>query len=359
MKGFAKIVATNAAVLLGLLILVELIFGNWVRPMSIGDLKRFSIPINIDYTYDVSGLYGDPAAPRMIQYTRDQWGLRGDFQKIGEIDVLTIGGSTTDQKFLDDRETWQSFTQKELAARGIEWTFANAGVDGQSTAGHLFNFDNWFNLLPELRPKSVLFYVGINDVMKTAARGDYDGSLDAQSWRVKSALWQIVRLVRGGKNARDAQVVHGRKQTYTEADFTTEGMLDAATREDLAKQISTRFLHNVDLLVARSQAMGARPVLVTQNAYGWNAGAGEPRGIRTPQPVRIHGREMNYADVSYLHQQLNAALLRHCQEHHLACLDLASEIELGADDYYDWLHTAPSGAAKIGAYLAPRLALLP
>ena len=359
MKGFVKIVAINAAVLVGLMVLVELFFGNWVRPMNIGDLKRFSIPINVHYTYDVSTLYGDPARPNNIQYTRDQWGLRGDFRDLAEVDVLTVGGSTTDQKFLDDRQTWQSFTQKEMAARGVGQTFANAGVDGQSTAGHLFDFDNWFNLLPQLKPKTVLFYVGINDVMKTASRGDYDGSLDAQSWRVKSALWQIVRLVRGGMNARAAQVVHGRKQTYTDADFTSEGMLDAATRQELASQLSTRFLHNVDLLTERSRAIGARPVFVTQNAYGWNAGGGDPRGIRQSTPVRIHEHEMNYADVSYLHQQLNAALMRHCAKRKLDCIDMAREIKLESDDYYDWLHTAPSGAAKIGAYLAPRLAALP
>lgn len=359
MKSFLKIATINAAVLLGLLLVVELIFGNWVRPMSIGDLKRFSIPINVNYDYDVAPLYGNPAEPLTIQYTRNQWGLRGDFRELGEVDVLTVGGSTTDQKFLDDHSTWQSFTQKELAARGVRKTFANAGVDGQSTAGHLFDFDNWFNLLPELKPDIVLFYIGINDVMKTAARGDYDGSMDASSWRVKSALWQIVRLVRGGMNARAAQVVHGRKQSYTEADFTAEGMLDGATRQELATRISTRFLQNVDLLAERSRALGARPVFVTQNAYGWNAGAGEPRGIRQPGPVRIHDHEMNYADVSYLHQQLNAALLRHCQERKLDCIDMAREIVLDADDYYDWLHTAPSGAAKIGAYLAPRLAALP
>jgi lysophospholipase L1-like esterase len=355
MKSILKVAAINAAVLLALLLIVELFLGNWIRPMSIGDLKRFSIPINVKFSYDVSSLYGPPGVPREIQYTRDEWGLRGDFTTLADIDLLTIGGSTTDQKFIDDGETWQAFTQAELAARGKHVTIANAGVDGQSTTGHLFDFDNWFNLLPDLKPRTILFYAGINDVMKTTARGQFDGSLDADNWRVKSATWQLVRLVRGSINARNAQVVHGRKATYTDADFTTEGLLDAATRERVAAEVSADFLQDVDALVQRTRALGAQPVFVTQNAYGWNAGAGPARGIRG-QIVRAHGHEMNYADVSFVHQHLNAALLRRCAQTGLTCFDMAGEIALDAEDYYDFLHASPSGAKKIGAYLAEKLA---
>jgi lysophospholipase L1-like esterase len=355
MKSFLKVAAVNAAVLLGLLLLVELILGNWVRPMSIGDLKRFSIPIDVKFTYDVSPLYGPPGVPREIRYTRDGWGLRGDFTALSDVDLLTVGGSTTDQKFLDDRETWQAFTQAELAARGRDVTIANAGVDGQSTTGHLFDFDNWFNLLPELKPKTILFYAGINDVMKTAARGQFDGSLDKDNWRVKSATWQLVRLVRGGMQARNAQVVHGRKLEHAESDFTEQGLIDAATRERIAGDVAADFLRNVDQLAGRSRALGARPVFVTQTAYGWNAAVGgAPRGLT--DRTRAHGVEMNYADVSFIHQRLNAALMEHCAKQGYACFDLASEIRLEPADFYDNLHTSPSGAKKIGAYLAEKLA---
>jgi lysophospholipase L1-like esterase len=355
MKSFLKIAAINAAVLLGLLVLVELILGNWVRPMNIGDLKRFSIPINVEFKYDVSPLYGPPGVPREIQYTRNEWGLRGDFTKLSDVELLTVGGSTTDQKFLDDRETWQAYTQAELAARGHPITIANAGVDGQSTTGHLFDFDNWFNLLPELKPKTILFYAGINDVMKTAARGQFDGSLDKDNWRVKSATWQIVRLVRGTMQARHAQVVHGRKLEHAEGDFTDQGLLDAATRERIAGEVAEDFLRNADTLAARTHAMGSRPVFVTQTAYSWNAGAGTPpRGLK--DKTRAHGVEMNYADVSFIHQHLNAALMKHCAEKGYACFDLATEIRLEPADFYDNLHTSPSGAQKIGAYLAEKLA---
>lgn len=358
MRTLIKVAAVNAAILLGLLLVVELVFGNWIRPLGVADLKRFSIPIGVEYSYDVAPLYAT-AGGSPIRYTRDAWGLRGSRRTPADIDVLTVGGSTTDQKFLDDKQTWQAAIERELHDRGLPMTVANAGVDGQSTTGHLFDFQYWFPLLPGLEPKLILFYVGINDVMKTGGRGAYDGSLDASNWRVKSAVWQLVRLVRGTLSARNAQVVHGRKQQYTDADFSDVGMLDAATRDALSRDINAAFLADIDKLRDRSRALGATPVFMTQNAYGWNGGAGPARGIKQSKPVTVHGRAMNYADVSYLHQRLNAGLMEHCRTHGIICFDVANDVRLEADDYYDWLHTTPGGADKIGRYVAQQIAALP
>ena len=52
-----KILVVNGLVFAVLLVAVELGFGNWVRPLSLNDLKRFSIPINVTYTFDPSALY--------------------------------------------------------------------------------------------------------------------------------------------------------------------------------------------------------------------------------------------------------------------------------------------------------------
>ena len=35
----------------------------------------------------------------------------------------------------------------------------NAGVDGHSTWGHIFAFEHWFPLIPDLKPKFVSRYV--------------------------------------------------------------------------------------------------------------------------------------------------------------------------------------------------------
>ena len=40
-----------------------------------------------------------------------------------------------------------------------------------------------------------------------------------------------------------------------------------------------------------------------------------------------------------------------CQKLNAICIDLAEKLRLDADDYYDSIHTTPSGSAKIGRFL--------
>ena len=349
----AKVLLVNAAILIGLLIPVELAFGTWIRPMALSDLRRFSIPLDTRFEFDTSSLYsGGPRNP--IISTRDQWGLRGSHKTLAEIDVLTVGGSTTEQRFLDDTATWQAVAQRELALRGKPLVLANAGVDGQSTVGHAFNFDYWFPLLPELHPKTVLFYVGINDVLRHEQRVAFDSAIDARSWRVRSATYLMYRTIRSNLRARQAQVSHGRLPPLRPDEFTEQGLLTPPQFEQVAGDITAAFLANVDGLKQRVVKMGAEPVFMTQTALGWNADGSKPRG--RPGTVTLDGVTVNFADVAAIHQHLNRSLMAYCDTNKLTCFDLATDVAFDNSDYYDYLHNTPHGAEKIGKYLADRLA---
>lgn len=351
-RTVALIGLVNVAVMLGLLVPVELVFGTWIRPMRLGDLKRFSIPIDVTWEFDTSSLYeGGPRNP--IHYSRDAWGLRGSHSSPADIDVLTIGGSTAEQRYLDDTATWQEVASRELARAGRPLVFANAGVDGQSTAGHLFDFDHWFPLLPGLRPQVMLFYVGTNDVLRHEQRVAFDASMDASSWRVRSVTYQLFRTVRSNLRARDVQVMHGRVSPPLPGEFTDRGLLTPDQRAAAAQAITGSFLANVDLLRARVREYGAIPAFMTQTALGWNADTAPPRGLN--RSITVHGLRMNYADVAFLHQHLNRALMDHCRRTGTPCFDLAADVTFEASDYYDYLHNTPRGAERIGRYLAARL----
>lgn len=350
----AKVLAVNALVFTVLLAGVELVFGNWVRPLSLNDLKRFSIPIDVSYTFDPSVLY-PTGGVTTATYSRDQWGLRGAAASLADIDVVTVGGSTTDQRNVDDGLTWQAVTERELRAAGRPLVFSNAGVDGQSTVGHAFTFQDRFPLLSDLRPQVVLFYLGINDVLKGDDRDAYDRSVDASTWRTKSVLFQMYKVVRGNLRARAVGVTHGQSRRAA-ADFTDRGLLPDDEREALAAEVTASFLDRIRGLRADTQRWGALPVFVTQTAYGWNANHQPPRGLR--DTVRMHGRTANFADVAFLHQHLNRGLIALCEREGITCFDMAAELAFGAEDYYDPLHNTPVGAEKIGRYLASRLAAL-
>lgn len=349
------VTAVNAAVLLALLVPIELIFGNWIRPMRLGDLKRFAIPVGVSYEFDTSSLYGGgPRNP--IHYTRDQWGLRGSHRSLEEVEVVTIGGSTTDQRYLDDQATWQTVAQRESERAGRPLVFANAGVDGQSTVGHAFTLQNWFPLLDGLKPRIVLFYVGINDVINSDIRGGFDTKVDASSWRVRSATYQLFRLVRGNVLAKNAGVTHGRMRPLSPSDFTEKGLLSAADRDAVRRRAAAAFVSRVGGLAETIRARGATPVFVTQTAFAWNADQSSPaRGVKEELTARLHGYRMNFADVAFMHQAMNRDLLASCAASGMVCFDLASDVTFGVADYYDFTHNSPAGAEKIGRYIARRL----
>jgi len=126
------------------ILVAEIFFGNWFYP---DNLNRLNIIRSRTVKYDIAGLYD--SSSKAISITRDQYGLRGAFQLPADIDILTVGGSTTDQRYITDGKTWQDVLQQKFESIGKNVKVANAGVDGQSTFGHIKNFDWWF---PEMDP---------------------------------------------------------------------------------------------------------------------------------------------------------------------------------------------------------------
>ena len=74
------------------------------------------------------------------------------------IDFLVLGGSTTEEKFIDDNDTWTEKLEKKFIKDGKDIEVVNAGIDGQSTIGHIYNFEKWFPHIKNLNPKFIIFY---------------------------------------------------------------------------------------------------------------------------------------------------------------------------------------------------------
>ena len=51
----------------------------------------------------------------------------------------------------------------------------------------------------------------------------------------------------------------------------------------------------------------------------------------------------------------NETTLAVCRDLAVLCLDLARELDFDREDFYDHIHTTPSGSRKIGDYLYDRL----
>lgn len=155
-NSFLRILFWNLTIFLCLFFALELLLGEWLK----FNPKVRAIPAaqwDVSRKYDVSGLYEGGG---VVLYTRDSVGYRG-LDRASRPILLTIGGSTTDQRYVSDNDTWQSILEAELENK---INVVNAGVDGQSTFGHLVSIRDWHSYeLGDAKVKSILYYFGVND----------------------------------------------------------------------------------------------------------------------------------------------------------------------------------------------------
>ena len=130
----SKIISVNLLLFFCISFIAELAFGNWIENffrkenyIQIPGLIKSSV-----LKYDGRSIYYSNA-PESIKYSRDELGYRSRSLPPQKPIILTIGGSTTDQVYVTDGQTWQDVLDLALP----KYDFVNGGVDGQSSYGHL------------------------------------------------------------------------------------------------------------------------------------------------------------------------------------------------------------------------------
>jgi lysophospholipase L1-like esterase len=354
LRQSVRVIAVNLTLLLFGLLGIELIFGRWINPSA---LHLLNVPRNVELSFDVSHLY---SSPKHITYRRDQYGLRGRFDDPSSIDILTIGGSTTDQRSLDEGSTWQDVLRKEFSSHGKKVSVVNAGIDGQSTHGHIKNFDLWFPQIPNLRVRYFLFYLGVNDfwtdpenTFDTIQGTAYYSPSQAlkPALEDRSALYYLYRTIKGMFVARLVfRLDHHR------VDWEKVRYVDQATMSDheafMRNQIAA-YQERLRELVQRTSQLGATPIFVTQLYWPHKYRNGTILG-----PSRLpsyRGVAINGVDRYRIMGLFNQATMKVCAESRGICINLAEELVFADEDFYDGAHNTPEGAKKIGRYLYIKL----
>lgn len=313
-----------------------MVFGSWLATKP---LNQLLIARNANVYYTIDGLAGSWTA----RYTNDEWGLRGTYPSVADIDILTIGGSTTDQRFIDDKETWQAVIKANSIKDGTPIHIASAGVDGQTTSGHLYASSVWFDLIPDLKPKGILAYIGANDQvvnhetepMVSGNRGLKRAITD------NSAIYRLYRVIRGVIVAERYGLNHN--SAVPTGDWRTVAMptdgLSPTDQHNLAD-----YPKRLTALSQRIHQFGATPIFVTQPLAHFR-----PLGDRLA--VRGDVDPRRYA----LLRKLNDTLLSSCESLKAICIDLERELTFGDEDFYDIVHNTPSGTRKIGDFLYRKL----
>ena len=172
-RELLKIITINIFSVLFFFCLIEIFFGRWHKNF-LGNKEYVQIPNLIKDTklkFNVKWMYSQ-SKPYYVLYTRDKLGYRSRDSLSNKPIVLTIGGSTTDNRYISDGHTWQD----KLDLINPKFDFINGGVDGQSSYGHLESIKTWHSkYLDEKDVDTIIFYVGINDLKLLSENvDDYD-----------------------------------------------------------------------------------------------------------------------------------------------------------------------------------------
>ena len=351
MQRFTRVLSINLGLIIGALVVAEIIFGNWIFGPDYGVLN---IPRNETRYFDVSEFI---KPGKVVVYTRDQYGLRGDYgADPANIDVLVIGGSTTNERFLDDRETWVFQLQRKFMAEGFDLVVTNASIDGQSTRGHIRALDLWLSKIPELKPKYVIGYLGINDVVVGSDTAKFDKMRSPNISRQirqyimnHSVFYNQFRRIRGSFVARRTKLMHGANAQITGVWMPVSEWTDPETLRSNLSQKLYNYKRRLQVLSSRIKRLGAEPIYVTQRR-------GDYRFINGQLETLVQENQVtdNFvpSDKGLVQMSLfNEVTLTFCRERKLYCIDLAENIDLNSRDFYDAIHTLPSGSTKISEYI--------
>lgn len=343
-ENFSKIIKViffNVLFFFFIIFVLELIFGYWFDKDNLGPyVREHRLRKN---TYIVT--YEDKKYEFI--YKRNYYGFRGEEIELNKINAVIVGGSTTDERYKPEELTITELTNKKLRYLNTEIKLINAGIEGQSTRGHLANLKFWFPKLKDFNPKYIVFYVGINDqFVKDSNTNQFDGHVlepnTTQRFydniKSRSIVYDEIRKIKHKYYSSEKKLSYNfdegikeykqnKKNFLNYNDYLKKNNIDYLLK-DKSEQIDS-YLARIDALYNETVRLNSIPIFINQvTSDGFN---------------------------NELLSKMNIFLINHCIKNQYYCIDLASELEGDYSFWWDGIHTTPLGSEAISNILAPRL----
>ncbi len=294
-----------------------------------------------------------------IYYSRNAIGLRGEEWPAdpGKFKtIITVGGSTTECKFLSDSCTWPEKLRNRLSLHiGNIW-LNNAGLDGHSTFGHLILMNDY---IVKLHPNYVLFLVGTNDV-ELDKSGDLDDQ-DIKGVHTHSIKYLFKSLFNYSEVGSLLVSLYRNHLAYKKGLIHKErdpgqlktGAVDSIKRAEkmvLQKEYLINYSLRLNELAGISKNNGITPVFITQPAL---------YGDVTDPTTKIYLGNLRLDDfdcaTDWQVLQLYNDQIRKLRYQGIAVIDLASAMPKDSKYFYDFMHYTNAGAEKVAGILADSL----
>jgi len=315
--------------------------------------SRIVLPVHHSYRFETDA---PGKLDHVARHTKNSLGFRGPDPPAdlsSRPSIVTIGGSTTECLFLSDGQTWTDIMARRLESRWPRLWVNNAGLDGQSTYGHVVLLRDY---IVGLRPSVALFLIGINDVQRDDPT-TYDaalapgGSFPRRALRAlvdRSETLSLVRNLTRAAHARQLGFGHSAVDVRQLRELKLDPDVVAA---ELAQH--DRYLPGYENRLARIIALcrehGIEPVFITQPAlYGMAVDPSTGVDLATRQ---FTGRGNGEVEWRVLERYNDVT--RHVAERaHVPLVDLARLLPKDSRFFYDHIHYSIEGGTRVGEIVA-------
>lgn len=296
-----------------------------------------------------------------INYSRNALGFRGpmptdSIQNLNSI--ITIGGSTTECRFLSDSTTWPFLLGEELKDSVPNVWVNNAGIDGHSTFGHLLLMKEY---IIKLKPKYIMLLTGVNDV-ETEKPESFDVANDnrlqygsakqfvkslLQKTEIGATIYQFYAI----RSAYKKGLIHKEidfKQ-LKDTTYTAAYIQDVITKQ---KSYLSGYQSRLQEIINICKANNIQPILLTQpSLYG--SFTDSTSGIK--MDLKFH--ESNSGKNNLLQEQVLEEYNQVVRSFNTQAtvIDLAKLMPKNTAYYYDFIHFNKQGAAKMAEILGEEI----
>jgi hypothetical protein len=298
----------------------------------------------------------NPKLDPVIVNSRNSLGFRGPEPPKGwsrELTVITIGGSTTECHFLSDNRTWPYLLGKKLADSVPGCWLNNAGLDGQSTFGHIVMLNDY---VKKLHPSVVVFLTGIND-METSSPSFHDKLYQRGAYpdfphflfNNSEVLNLGLNLVRGWRARRFNNTTNGMMVLDSMRRLV---LPDSVMRDRLERQAPylSGYRDRLNALADSCLAWHIVPVFVTQpDQFGFGRDPVTGADLAAfPVDSTVNGLLL-----WEMLERYNDVVRGICAERGLPMVDLARLMPKNSLYFYDMSHFTNAGAEEVAGLLAP------
>ncbi len=335
MHKIIKIIFYNLIIFFSLLILSEIIFGYWFTKDNFGIHMRQERNKN---WYTISKMNN---IEYKFYYKRNFYGFRGEEFDPKEVKILWSGGSTSNQRYTPEELTIVGRLNKKFSSDGINIKIFNAGRDGKTLNGVIYDFNHWFTKIKNFRPEFVVLLLGVNE--RSLAQ-----DIDERQFDVSTQEKKIDRTKDYFKNnsffySKYKKIANkyfpkntngyflDSKKLYTNFEYVdykkAKNLKRTISEKDqkIVVQLEKRLL----ILKKKFKLNKIKPLIITQVTY---SGLSDQKLFLVNEKIKEFSKDNDWPIIK-----------------------LDELIKMDPYDFYDEVHTTPKGSEKISNLIYPYL----